>query len=55
MYFSAYDYTTFEYAGYLVHANQQNTSGSYDDLKIRGAFTNDVPSQFIGVDLIVIL
>ena len=51
MYFSAYDYTTFEYAGYIVRANQQNTSGTYEDLSIRGAFTNDVPSQFIGVDL----
>ena len=51
MYFSAYDYTTFEYAGYIVRVGQQSDSGTYEDLKIRGAFTNDVPSQFIGVDL----
>lgn len=51
MYFSAYNYTTLEYAGYLVRAGQQTTTGSYLDLKIRGAFTNDVPSKFIGVDL----
>jgi hypothetical protein len=51
MYFSAYDYVTFEYAGYLIKANQQKSTGTYEDLKIRGAFTNDVESSFIGVDL----
>jgi hypothetical protein len=52
MYFSAYDYVTFEYAGYLIKANQQKSTGTYEDLKIRGAFTKDVKSSFVGVDLI---
>lgn len=51
MYFSAYDYITFEYAGYLVRSDQQKEGGTYEDLKIRGAFTNDVKSSFVGLDL----
>jgi hypothetical protein len=51
MYFSAYDYVTFEYVGYLIKSDQQKSSGTYEDLKIRGAFTNEVESSFIGVDL----
>jgi hypothetical protein len=51
IYFSAYDYVTLEYVGYQVTSANQKPSGTSVDLKIRGAFTNDVPSSFIGVDL----
>lgn len=50
LYFTASNFTTLEYAGYHVTPDQQKASGTYTDLKIRGSFTNDIPSQFIGID-----
>ncbi len=43
-YFTPNNYATFEYAGYLVRDN------AVKDLRIRGAFTNQVKATFIGVD-----
>lgn len=44
IYFSPNNYATFEYAGYLIRG------GAVKDLRIRGAFTNNVKATFIGVD-----
>lgn len=44
IYFTPNNYATFEYAGYLIR------SGTVKDMRIRGAFTNDVKATFIGVD-----
>lgn len=44
LYFTPNNYATFEYAGYLIRG------GAVNDLRIRGAFTNDIKATFIGVD-----